>query len=127
MDEVLLWPGSRIEAVVIGGPPGRYVFKSVSFPLEEGQPPLPEHELGVVVSEGLPADTAGAEAQVMAQTVNLLRYIDAVRSSPIAHRRAMTFSQTADKTRLFINGLNEGRNPTCTRRSTISRKKRVPT
>jgi hypothetical protein len=70
MDEVLLGPASRIEAVVIGGPPGRYEFKLVSFPLEEGQPPLPEHDLGVIVSEGPPADTAAAEARVMAQTAN---------------------------------------------------------
>jgi len=104
MEEVLLGPGSRLEAVVIGGPPGRYVFKSVSFPLEEGQPLLPEHDLGIVVSEGPPADTAGAETHVMAQTVHLPRYIDVVRASPIARRRTMTFSRTADKTRFFING-----------------------
>jgi FtsP/CotA-like multicopper oxidase with cupredoxin domain len=52
----------------------------------------------------LAVEHAGAEARVMAQMVNLPRSIDAVRSSPIAHRRTMTCSWTADKTRFFING-----------------------
>jgi hypothetical protein len=52
----------------------------------------------------LAVEHAGAEARVMAQMVNLPRSIDAVRSSLIAHRRTMTFSWTADKTRFFING-----------------------
>jgi suppressor of ftsI len=102
--EVMLGPGQRIDAVVIGGPPGRYQFKSVSFPLESGEPPLPERLLGVVESQGPPADIIAAEARVKSQTIDMQRLIDALKSSPIAHRRTMTFSRTADKTQFFING-----------------------
>ena len=103
-DEVLLGPGSRIEAVVIGGPPGRYVFKSVSFPLEQVSRRSPSAIQASSCQRVRPRTPPGWRSQVMAQTVNLPRYIDAVRSSPIARRRTMTFSRTADKTRFFING-----------------------
>jgi FtsP/CotA-like multicopper oxidase with cupredoxin domain len=51
-DEVLLGPGQRASAIVVGGQPGRYAFKSVSLKFDERQPPLPEIDLGTVVSEG---------------------------------------------------------------------------
>ncbi len=104
VEQVLLGPGQRIEAVVVGDLPGKYRFESVPFTLEEGRPPLPERDLGVVVSEGPPADVASAEARVAAQTVQVARYIDAVRRSPVARRRTMVFSRTPDRTKFFING-----------------------
>ena len=103
-DDMLIGPGQRREVVVVGGKPGRYAFKSVSFSLEEGQPPLPEHDLGVLVSDASPTNVAEAEARVLAQEVTGRRLIDLVRSSAIARRRTMTFSRTADKARFFING-----------------------
>ncbi|HJZ54526.1 MAG TPA: multicopper oxidase family protein, partial [Gemmataceae bacterium] len=62
VDEILLPSASRIEAIVVGGPPGRYAFKSVSFRDEQGKPPQPERLLGVVVSGG-PAATSPADAE----------------------------------------------------------------
>jgi suppressor of ftsI len=103
-DEVLLGPGQRASAIVVGGQPGRYAFRSVLFKFDERQPPLPEIDLGTVVSEGSPADIGAAEAMVSAQHVNEPLYVDAVRSSPIAHRRAFAFSVSPDKARFFING-----------------------
>jgi len=61
MDEVLLGPGQRVSAIVVGGPAGRYEFKSVAFKFDERQPPLPEVSLGTVVSQGPPSDIAAAE------------------------------------------------------------------
>ncbi len=104
VDHVLLGPGQRIDAVVVGGPSGRYRFRSIPFTLEEGRPPLPERDLGIVVSGGPGADIAAAEARVAAQRVQLSRYIDEVRKSPIARRRTMVFSRTPDRTKFFING-----------------------
>jgi suppressor of ftsI len=102
-DEVLLGPGQRASVIVVGGQPGRYAFKSVSLKFDERQPPLPEIDLGTVVSEGPPADIAAAEATVLAQRVNEPLYVDLVRSSPIAHRHTFVFSVSPDKTRFFIN------------------------
>jgi hypothetical protein len=102
-DEVLLGPGQRASAIVVGGQPGRYAFTSVSLRFDERQPPLPENDLGTVVSEGPPADIGSAEAAVRAQHVNEPLYVDVVRSSPIAHRRTFAFSASPDKAHFFIN------------------------
>ncbi len=103
MDEVLLGPGGRIEAVVVGGPKGRYAFESIPFVMEQGRPPLPRHALGTVLSEGPAADVDAVASRVEGETVNQSRYIDALRASPIARRRTMTFSRTADRSKFFIN------------------------
>jgi suppressor of ftsI len=103
MEEVLLGPGQRVSAVVVGGEAGKYVFNSVEFKFDERQPSLPEVNLGTVVSQGPPANVAAAEAKVSAQQVNGPLYVDVVRSSQIAHRRAFAFSVKPDKTAFFIN------------------------
>jgi FtsP/CotA-like multicopper oxidase with cupredoxin domain len=90
--------------VIVGGPAGRYAFKSVEFKFDEVQPPLPEVDLGTVVSEGPPADLSATIANVSSQHVSGPLYVDTVRSSPIAHRRTFTFSRTSDKSAFLING-----------------------
>jgi FtsP/CotA-like multicopper oxidase with cupredoxin domain len=103
MEEVLLGPGQRFSAVVVGGVAGRYQFKSVEFKFDERQPALPEVNLGTIVSQGPAADIAAKEATVSAQQVNAPLYVDTVRSSPIARRRTFAFSVNPQKTAFFIN------------------------
>jgi suppressor of ftsI len=103
MEEAILGPGQRVAAIVVGGQPGSYAFKSVEFKFDERQPSLPEVNLGTVVSQGPAADVAAAEANVSTQRVNGPLYVDVVRSSPIAHRRTFAFSVKPDKTAFFIN------------------------
>ena len=103
MDEVILGPGQRFSAIVVGGQTGRYAFKSVAFKFDERQPPLPEVNLGTVVSNGLTADVATAEAKVSTQQVNGPLYVDMVRSSPITRQRTFAFSVNPEKTSFFIN------------------------
>jgi suppressor of ftsI len=104
-DEVLLGPGQRASAIVVGAQPGRYGFKSVSLKFDERQPLLPEINLGTVLSEGPLADIGAAEATVRALHVNEPLYVDVVRSSPIAHRRTFAFSVSPDKAHFFINNV----------------------
>jgi len=104
MDSLILGPGQRVSVVLVGGLAGRYAFKSVEFKFDELQPPLPEVDLGTVVSDGPPADIAEAVARVSSQRVNGPLYVDTVRSSPIAHRRTFTSSRTTDKAAFLING-----------------------
>jgi suppressor of ftsI len=103
MEEVILGPGQRFSAIIVGGRAGRYQFKSVAFKFDERQPPLPEVNLGTVVSDGPAADVAATEAKVTTQHVNGPLYADMVRSSPIAQRRTFTFSVNPQKTAFFIN------------------------
>ena len=100
----MLGPGQRVEVVAVGGRPGSHDLKSIPFTLESGRPPLPEHELGLVVSNGPAADVAAAEARVAAQAAEPSRYIEVLRASPIARRRVFTFSRSEDRTKFFING-----------------------
>jgi FtsP/CotA-like multicopper oxidase with cupredoxin domain len=103
MEEVILGPGQRFSAIVVGAQTGQYAFKSVAFKFDERQPPLPDVNLGTVVSNGPTADVAATEAMVSAQHVNGPRYVDMVRSSPIARRRSFAFSVNSQKTAFFIN------------------------
>jgi FtsP/CotA-like multicopper oxidase with cupredoxin domain len=103
MEEVILGPGQRFSAIVVGGQGGRHAFKSVAFKFDERQPPLPEVNLGTVVSNGPTADVAAAEAMVSTQHVNGPLYVDMVRSSPVTQRRTFAFSVNLQKTAFFIN------------------------
>jgi FtsP/CotA-like multicopper oxidase with cupredoxin domain len=103
MEEVILGPGQRFSAIVVGGQPGRYAFKSVAFKFDERQPALPEVNLGTVASQGPAADVAAAEAKVSTQHVSEPLYVDMVRASPIAQRRTFAFSVNPEKTSFFIN------------------------
>ena len=104
VDDIMLGPGQRVEVVAVGGPTGNYHLRSIPFTLESGRPPLPEHELGTVVSDGPAADIAAAEAKLTAQAVEASPYIEALRASPITRRRIFTFSRSEDRTKFFING-----------------------
>ena len=103
MDEVILGPGQRFSAIVVGGQAGNHALKSVAFKFDEKAPLLPEVDLGTVVSKGPPADIAAAEKKVQEAHASGKLYADAVRSSPITTRRTFTFSRSADKTAFYIN------------------------
>jgi FtsP/CotA-like multicopper oxidase with cupredoxin domain len=103
MEEVILGPGQRFSAVVVGGRAGRYAFKSVEFKFDERQPHLPEVDLGTLVSQGPSADVAAEEAKVTSQTVSQPLYVDLVRSGKIAQLRTFAFSVNSDKSKFFIN------------------------
>jgi hypothetical protein len=62
MEEVLLGPGQRFSAIVVGAKAGRYAFKSVARKFDERQPPLPEVDLVTIQSQGPAADVAATEA-----------------------------------------------------------------
>ena len=103
MEEVILGPGQRFSTIVVGGQSGKYAFKSVAFKFDERQPPLPEVNLGTVVSNGPSADVPATQAMVSMQRVNGPLYVDTVRSSPISQRRTFAFSVNPQKTSFFIN------------------------
>jgi len=105
LEQLILGPGGRVDLAVVGGAPGRARLRSVPFLLEAGRPPLPEHLLATVVSDGAAADVAAAEAHVAAQEVAVPRYIETVRASPIAQRRSFTFARNPERTAFTINGL----------------------
>ncbi len=105
MDSVFLGPGARVEAVVIGGAPGEHAFISKSFREDAEQPLTPERWLATVAVGGAPAeDAAAAESRVAGEKINGPRWIEAIRKSPIANRRTLTFTRNEARTQFFING-----------------------
>jgi FtsP/CotA-like multicopper oxidase with cupredoxin domain len=104
LETLVVGPGGRVDVVVVGGAPGRATLRSAPFLLEEGRPPLPEHLLATVVSDGPAADVAAAEARIAGQEVAIPRYIETVRAAPIAQRRSFTFARNAERTAFTING-----------------------
>jgi len=84
MDEVILGPGQRFSALVVGSQSGRHAFKSVEFKFDERQPALPEVNLGTVISHGAATDVAVAQAKVSAQRANQPLYLRDTFSVPPA-------------------------------------------
>jgi FtsP/CotA-like multicopper oxidase with cupredoxin domain len=60
--------------------------------------------MATIVSSGPGASAAGAEAEILRQRVVGARWIDEVRSAPIARRRVLEYSRTADRHTFMIDG-----------------------
>ena len=103
IDQVLLGPGQRIDAIVIGPPAGEYAMNTPLFKNMAWRDPFPAQRIATVVSAG-PAATADAAPEVMRQRVAGPRWIDEVRKSPIARERRIVYSRTEDRSVFMIDG-----------------------
>jgi suppressor of ftsI len=104
MTEFFLGPGQRIDTIAIGPPAGEYVMRTISFKNEAWKKPAPPQQLAVIVSNGSGSAGLDAETEVLAQRIVKPRWIDEVRSTPIAHRRTLVYSRTPDRRVFMING-----------------------
>jgi FtsP/CotA-like multicopper oxidase with cupredoxin domain len=102
--DILLGPGQRVEAIVVGPLPGRYDLRSEPLILEEGRPPLPERRLAVLVSSGPPADIPAAARDIEAARTPPAPALSALRRSPVRTRRTFVFTRSMDRMRFYING-----------------------
>jgi len=103
-DDILLGPGQRAEVVVVGPASGRYGFRSIPLVLEDGRPPLPEHLLGTLVSDGPAADVAAAQHRVAAARTRPTAAFEDLRTRPTTARRTLVFTRSEDRARFYING-----------------------
>jgi len=101
--ELFLGPGERIDVIAVAPQPGAYEMRTIPFPNEAWKKPTPAQKLATIMCEG-PTDNVGSEAAILGQRVQGERWIDTVRSSPIARRRTFVYSRTADKSEFMING-----------------------
>ena len=110
INEVLLGPGQRIDAIAVGPPAGEYTMGAPSFKNMAWREPFPAQQIATVVSAGSPAST-NVEAEVLRQRIDRPRWIDEVRSSPIARKRQLVYSRTDDRSVFMIDGkvMNEDR------------------
>jgi len=104
LTELFLGPGERIDAIAIGPQPGEYAMSTIPFQNEGWKKPEPSRPLATVVSAGAGAPGAQAETEILRQRLAGAAWIDEVRSSPIAHRRTLEYSRTADRKVFMICG-----------------------
>jgi FtsP/CotA-like multicopper oxidase with cupredoxin domain len=103
ISEFLIGPGERIEAIAVGPPPGEYAMRTISFQNEAWRPPEAVRDLALIVSSGAaaPGDAGG---EILRQRLVGARWIDEVRAAPIARRRTLVYSRTADRQVFMIDG-----------------------
>jgi suppressor of ftsI len=102
--EFFVGPGQRIDALAIGPPAGEYAMRTISFQNQAWEKPDPAQQLALVASAGSPPPRADAESEVLRQHIVGTRWIDEVRSAPIARRRTLEYSRTPDRHTFMING-----------------------
>jgi FtsP/CotA-like multicopper oxidase with cupredoxin domain len=110
VSEFLLGPGQRIDAVVIGPPPGEYVIATLPFKNMAWREVFPGQQVATLVSTG-PSASANADAEVLRQRVASPRWLDEVRKSTIVRHRRIVYSRTEDRSVFMIDGrvLNDDR------------------
>ncbi len=101
--EFLLGPGQRIDAIAIGPPAGEYAVATLPFKNMAWREVFPGQRVATIVSSGRQT-SADAEAEVLRQRVVGPRWIDEVRTSPIARQRRLIYSRTEDRSVFMIDG-----------------------
>jgi suppressor of ftsI len=102
--DLFLGPGERIDAIAIGPRSGEYAMRTIPFQNEAWKKPEPSRPVATVLSTGSAASAADAEHHVLSQRLALAAWTDEVRSAPIARRRTLTYSKTADRKVFMIDG-----------------------
>ena len=99
--EFFLGPGERIDAIAVGPPAGEYRMHTVSFKNEAWRPPEPVRQLAVIKSNGL--SSKDPEDEILRQRIAGPQWVDEVRKAPIARRRTLVYSRTADRKVFMID------------------------
>jgi FtsP/CotA-like multicopper oxidase with cupredoxin domain len=79
-------------------------MRTIPFQNEAWKKPEPGRKLATISSRGAGASGADAESHVLRQRLAVAPWTDEVRSSPIARRRTLTYSRTADRKVFMIDG-----------------------
>jgi suppressor of ftsI len=104
LTQLFLGPGERVDAIAIGPRAGEYAMRTIPFQNEAWKKPEPSRPLATIVSAGAGAPSAQAESEILRQRPAGPAWIDEVRASPIARRRTLEYSRTADRKVFMICG-----------------------
>jgi suppressor of ftsI len=102
--QLFLGPGERVDAIAIGPQSGEYAMSSIPFQNEAWKKPEASRQLATIVSAGSGASSTHTETAILGQRLAGEAWTDEVRSAPIARRRTLTFSRTADRKVFMIDG-----------------------
>ena len=103
LNEIIIGPGQRVDAIAIGPPAGEYAMATSLFKNMAWREPFPAQQIATILSAGPPVSTT-ADAEVLRQRAVGSRWIDEVRASPIARRRRLKYSRTDDRSVFMIDG-----------------------
>jgi FtsP/CotA-like multicopper oxidase with cupredoxin domain len=111
MTEIFISPGQRIDAIVIGPAAGEYAVRTIPFQNQAWKAPDAAQQIGTVVATGTPVTGQPTAKEILALQVQGDQWIDVIRKTPIARRRVLDFSRSADRQTFMINGqvMNEDR------------------
>jgi FtsP/CotA-like multicopper oxidase with cupredoxin domain len=104
LTQLFLGPGERVDAIAIGPRAGEYAMRTISFQNEAWKKPEPSRPLATIVSAGPGVPAARTETGILGQRLAGPAWIDEVRASPIAKRRTLEYSRTADRKVFMICG-----------------------
>src|SRR5690606_37384440 len=95
-EEIVLPPSARVEVLVQGAPAGVYQFRTLAFDTGPAGDQYPDVALATLVSGGTP--------QTPITLPDRLSPVEDLRERPVAERRTIIFSETADGDTFFIDG-----------------------
>jgi FtsP/CotA-like multicopper oxidase with cupredoxin domain len=79
-------------------------MRTIPFQNEAWKKPEPSRQLATIMAAGTGASSAHAETGILRQRLAAAAWTDEVRSAPIARRRTLTYSRTADRKVFMIDG-----------------------
>jgi suppressor of ftsI len=104
MTAFFVGPGQRIDAIVIGPPAGEYSMTTIPFQNEAWRAADPAQQIATIVASGAQVSSQAEDAEIMRQRVQVARWIDEIRTTPIARRRTLNYSRTDDRKVFMIDG-----------------------
>jgi FtsP/CotA-like multicopper oxidase with cupredoxin domain len=102
--ELFLGPGERVDALVIGPPAGEYALATLPYQNQAWKAPDPGQQIASIVASGPVVRAQPHESDIMALRVQGARWIDEIRKAPIARRRTIDYSRTANRQTFMIDG-----------------------
>jgi suppressor of ftsI len=104
MTEFFVGPGQRIEAIVLGPAAGEWAMSTMPFQNQAWKAPDPAQQIATIVATGRQAPAQVSEPDIMDQRARGARWIDEIRTAPIARHRTLDYSRTDDRQTFMIDG-----------------------
>ena len=105
--DVFIPPSSRATVAIEAGVPGRYGVRSLAVDTGSAGDPNPSVQLATFIVDGAPVDNASLVARLKQPAVRhdtIGWTADSLRQAPIARRRRVVYTESANGKIFFING-----------------------
>jgi suppressor of ftsI len=104
LTELFIGPGERVDAIVFGPPAGEYPLSTASFTNQAWKLPGPAQQIATIAASGPHLSNQPDGSRILEIEARGPRWIDQVRGAPIARRRTLSCSRSADRKMFMIDG-----------------------